>query len=125
MQGQDVAKLIDDWLVGKPAWYSLALHAALRGDCSSDDVDALAKAACEDHGIYGIIASDKHAVPYSRGGSRHRRHVRARGRAEVGHGDERRQRGRTEVKARFSDKRSHDRIWEERVREVGLLPNHA
>lgn len=67
MQGQDVAKLIDDWLKERPAWYSLALHAALQGECSSDDIDALAKAACEGHGINGIIASDKHTAPYSRG----------------------------------------------------------
>lgn len=65
MQDRNVAELISKWLEDKPSWYSFALHVALQGEGSPDDVDALAKAACRDHGIDDIIACDKQIKPYS------------------------------------------------------------
>lgn len=61
---QSVSELITQWLQGKPAWYTYALHIALKGDYSSEDVDALAKAACESHGIDLGIQSDAILQPY-------------------------------------------------------------
>lgn len=65
MGEQSASELISRWLQGKPSWYSYALHIALQGSYSTVDVEALAKTACENHGIDLGIKSNASLQSYS------------------------------------------------------------
>lgn len=63
-QERDLAEVISGWLSKQPKWYSLALHLAMRGECSSDEIDALAAAACEESGIKLKVDNPIELAPY-------------------------------------------------------------
>lgn len=48
---QSLESVINQWIEKQPAWYSAALHIALQGVYTEEQVDALASAACKEQGV--------------------------------------------------------------------------
>lgn len=50
-QRQSLETVINKWVKNQPAWYSAALHIALQGTYTDEQIDALASAACKEQGV--------------------------------------------------------------------------
>lgn len=50
-QEKSLEAVISQWVEKQPAWYSDALHITLQGTYTDEQVDALASAACREHGV--------------------------------------------------------------------------
>ena len=50
-QRQSLETVINKWVKNQPAWYSAALHIALQGAYTDEQIDVLASAACKEQGV--------------------------------------------------------------------------
>lgn len=63
-QKLSLEEIISGWLSRQPKWYSQAMHLALRGEYSSEEIAALAAAACEEAGANLKVEESITLAPY-------------------------------------------------------------
>ena len=57
--------IVSQWLGKQPEWYSYALHIALMGEFSEEDVNALAREVCKTHDIeLDVVAKSEELKPF-------------------------------------------------------------